>query len=351
MQNGSTIRNSPWTIPPPRETPTVQTVRVGVIGVGGMGTFHARTLAGFAGVEVVAVADPADANTARLHDELGCRTHDDPMELATADDLDGVVIASPDETHADLAIAAIAQDMFVLCEKPLATTVDDAMRVVAAESATERRLVQLGFMREFDPAHRQLADELPHLGEIDYLRGVHRNANATPRPLEIIVGQSLVHDIHSVRFLTGDEIVAVHAHGSGPSAGSFRHVLVVCTLGSGAHAALEFDDGGFAYEVSVEVVARRGDVLTSTPGRATVRRDGSVGVHLGTDWFGWFAEAYRLQDRVWIESIRAAETTGPSTWDGVAAQAVVEAALTSLASGISCEVEYPDRPALYARRP
>ncbi len=326
-----------------------RTVRVGVIGVGGMGAFHARTLAGLAGVEVVAVADPFEPHLIALHDDLGCRTHTDPIELANADDVEALVIASPDETHADLAVAALARERFVLCEKPLATTFADARRVVDAELATGRRLVQLGFMREYDPAHEQLVHALDDLGDIDVVRAVHRNANPTPRPLDIIVGQSMVHDVHSVRFITGTEIESVQAFGSGPVGDSYRHVLAVCALSSGAHAMLEFDDMGFAYEVGVEVLARTGDALTGPPTRAVTRRDGSLDVHVGSDWFGWFADAYRIQNQTWIDSIRANVATGPTTWDGLVAQAVVEAILTSLRTGERHEVVRSESPDLYRR--
>lgn len=313
-----------------------------------MGAFHARTLAGLAGVEVVAVADPHEPNALATAEAVGAEPLTDPMALASSGDLDGVVIASPDWTHPDLAIAAAERGAFVLCEKPLATTVADARRVVDAELALGRRVIQLGFMREYDPAHVQVAAELPSIGRIDYVRAVHRNAGDDPRPLDRVVCQSMVHDIHSVRFLTGEEITSVAGFASGPSPnGGYRHVLAVCTLASGAHAALEFDDTAFAYEVSVEVVGADGDVLTGSPVRATRRRGGSLDVHLGTDWFGWFAEAYRIQDAAWVASIREQRATGPTVWDGYVAQVVVDAILRSLETGRSEPVDVPAPPDLY----
>lgn len=313
-----------------------------------MGSFHARTLAGLAHVEVVAVADPFVDNANRLSDELGCAASDDPLAVASDPSLDGVVIASPDATHADLAIAAIEAGSMVLCEKPLATNLADSWRVVEAELATGERRVQLGFMREYDPAHVQLRATLADLGAIDMIRAVHRNTNATRRPIAQIVGQSMVHDIHSVRFISGDEIVSVHAFGAGASNDSFRHTLAVCQLRSGAHAMVEFDDAGFAYDVTVEVLAATGDVLTGPPTRATKRMGGSTEVHLGNDWFGWFADAYLAQDRAWVTSIRTGVATGPTTWDGLIAQAVVEAVLESLDTGRTVDVASLDQPELYA---
>lgn len=325
----------------------MDTLAIGIIGVGGMGSFHARTLAALSGVRVTAVSDPYEPNARAIHDELGAEIVTDPLALAASPEIDGLVIASPDDTHAELAIAALGQATPTLCEKPLATNATDARMVVDAEIATGRRIIQLGFMREYDPAHRQVMAELATLGQIDAVRAVHRNANDTPRPLVQIVGQSLVHDIHSVHFMTGEEIVAVHASGSGAANGSFRHVVVLCTLSSGAHAVLEFDDGGFAYEVSVEVLTATGDALTGLPTRAIRRRNGSIDVHLGIDWFGWFAEAYRLQDQAWVNSITSGVATGPTTWDGLRAQIVVDAIITSIESGQTVEVPAQDRPLLF----
>lgn len=320
---------------------------MGVVGVGGMGTFHARTLASLPGVEVVVVADVAEPSVDALTVELGCDGSLDPLATAARTDLDGIVIATPDETHPPLAIAAIGAGAMVLCEKPLATSLDDALTVVRAEGALGRRVVQMGFMREYDPAHVQLVDELGTLGTIDFVRLVHRNANRERRPLDRIVVQSMVHEAHSVRFLSGAEVTEISAFGAGAERGSFRHVLARAALSNGGHASLEFDDGGFGYEVTVEVLGRDGDALTGPPLRAVTRRGGSIGARIGDDWFGWFADAYRIQDAAWVESVRRGVATGPSTWDGYAAQAIVEAIMISLTEARPVAVEHPAQPAIY----
>ncbi len=318
-------------------------VRVGIIGVGGMGGFHADTLQSLAGVSVDAVSDPHRPNATAVRDRLGATVVDDPYELIASVDIDGLVIASPDDTHADYTIAAVHRGLPTLCEKPLATSAADAWRVVDAEIEAGRRLVQLGFMREYDPAHRQVREALRELGDVEYVRAVHRNANRVRRPLDQIVGQSMVHDVHTLRHLTGAEVVWVRASGSGPSDDSFRHVVALCGLSSGGHAVLEFDDGGFAYDVGVEVLTTDGDVTTGAPLRPIRRRNGSIDVHLGADWFGWFADAYRIQDQAWVESIREGTAGGPSTWDGAAAQAVIDAIIESLASRQTVAVVTRDR--------
>ncbi len=326
----------------------MQPVRVGVVGVGGMGSFHARTLAALSGVEVVAVADPFVDNANRLADELGCRASADPGEVASDTSLDGVVIASPDETHPDLAIAALTTGAFVLCEKPLAATVAEARRVIDVETSLPARRIQIGLMREYDPAHVQLVEALRECGQVDCIRTIHRNVNESPRSLQQIICQSMVHDIHSVRFLTGCEITSVSTFGGGPSDGSFRHVLLRGQLDNGGHALMEFDDGGFAYEVGVEVLGTRGDAVTGEPVRAVQRRDGWSSRFIGADWFARFADAYRIQDQAWVHSIRAGVAAGPTTWDAFIAQQVIDAAMESLTTGRTIDVNADPRPAMYA---
>ncbi len=330
--------------PPMRQEP----VRVGVVGVGGMGTFHARTLADLAGVEVAVVADPFAPNVERLVAELGCAGSADPTAVAGDPGLDAIVIASPDETHPELAIAALEAGLWVLCEKPLATNLVDARRVVDAEVALGARRLQMGFMREYDPAHVQLCEAVAEMGRLDAWRSVHRNCNDAPRPLSLIVGQSLVHDFHSVHFLTGARIVEVHGFGGRPLGDSFRHVTAVCRTEHDLQAIVEFDDCGFAYEVLVDVLGEHGDAATGAPLRAVRRRNGAVETVIGPDWFAYFADAYRAQDAAWVASIRAGAATGPTAWDGVLAQAVVDATLESLATGVTTAVAELTAPSLYA---
>ncbi|NNF52850.1 MAG: Gfo/Idh/MocA family oxidoreductase [Acidimicrobiales bacterium] len=326
----------------------MEPLRIGLIGAGGMGSFHARTLATMPGVTVSVVADPVGDAAESLAAELDAVGMMDPMMLATAGGVDGLVIASPDETHAELALAAIELGTPVLCEKPLATTMSDCRRVIEAEATVGSRLLQLGFMREYDLAHRQLQESIAQLGRIHSLRCVHLNTYADQRTDAAIVNQSAVHDFHTIRFLSGADIVAVTAHVTRQESGGIRHLIVLCTLSSGAHATVEFDDHGFAYDVTVEVTAEKGSVLTGPQVRAIHRWNGQTQVNIGMDWFGRFADAYRLQNEIWVDSLRSGVTVGPSAWDGLAATAVVNAVFDSLEKGGSSSVSLPDRPSIYA---
>lgn len=324
-----------------------QTHRIALIGAGGMGSFHARTLADIAGADVALIADPFGDNAADLAAELGAEATLDPLEAAVSDAVDAVVIASPDETHAELTLAAMAAGKRILCEKPLATTVANAQSVVDAEVALGRRVVQMGFMREYDLPHRQVVEAIGARSPVLLIKSLHRNTNAESRTDLGVIGQSIVHDLHSIRFMSGQEIESVSGYATRRDDGALLHVVLMCELVGGGHGLVEFDDDGFAYEVMVDVTVGHSTISTAGPVRATERRDAGVTQTIGRDWFGWFADAYRVQDAAWVQSLSGETASGPSTWDGLAAQVVVDAALASLEGGGRVEVELPERPALF----
>ncbi len=320
------------------------TSRVGVIGVGGMGACHARNIADIAGAEVTWVADPDAAAGQALANELGTRWVADGNEMI--DDCDALVVACPEEYHSGYVLAAVDRGLPVLCEKPLTVELAEARAIVDAETARGARVVQVGFMRQYDERHVQVANALTSLGEVNHVRCIHRNTKSTPRPVLEILVTSMVHDIHTVRWLSQSEIVSVSTstvHRDGVP----RMVVLSCRLDNGGVASIEFDEAATGYEVSVEVSAQDGNVLAAEPHRALIRNRGAVSSKIGDDWFSPFLDTYRIEMRDWLASIVAGEARGPSAWDGLAAQSVATAAAASEISGHSEAVTLPDRPAIY----
>src|SRR6266849_3920887 len=132
------------------------TVSVGLIGTGVMGADHARTLA----TQVAGVRLRADADTTRAEAvaaETGAESvAADPLAVINDASVDAVLIASPDHTHHALTLACIAARKPVLCEKPLAPASRECLEIVSAEVALGRRLLQVGYMRRFDPAYLEI---------------------------------------------------------------------------------------------------------------------------------------------------------------------------------------------------
>ncbi|MEY2581214.1 MAG: myo-inositol 2-dehydrogenase / D-chiro-inositol 1-dehydrogenase [Ilumatobacteraceae bacterium] len=311
-----------------------------------MGSFHARSLAVLPDVEIVAIADVREDAARTLSDAVGGVATTDGLAVAAMPDLDGLVIASPEDTHEELVMAAFAQGTRVLCEKPLAVGAKACERIVDAEVSLGHRLLQLGLMRVYDPAHMQLATEVAELGTLHHIRCVHRNVHEVRRTAQLILNQSLVHDIHSLRWLVGREIVRVTTLVT-PNPEHVDHLLVTAEFDAGGYATIEFSEHSFAYEVTVEVEAELGGAAMAPVMRPIVRRDGASILNIGTDWFGRFADAYRTEAAVWLQSVVAGTTVGPSAFDGLIAERVVESAIESVRTHQPVAVSGYDVPDLY----
>jgi len=321
------------------------TVKVGVVGVGGMGACHARHLAELPDAELSWVSDPDQTRGEALAGELATRWIAEGLDGLA--ECDALIVACPDSFHHRYVAAALQRQLPVLCEKPLTVELDDARALMDAEVATGRRLVQLGFMRVYDERHLQVAEALAGLGAVSRIRSVHRNANLSARSLRDQLVQSVIHDVHTVRWLTGSEIVSLY---TAPVWRGERvvHLVVTAKLASGAVAVLEFDDAAAGYEVSVEVAAEGGQVNSAEPLRALIRSGGRIGSEIGDDWFAPFIDTYRRELVDFVGSVVAGVPRGPTIFDGVAAQMVLEAAIESADCDVPVSVELGPKPDLYA---
>ncbi len=341
---------------------TSSLLRVGVIGVGLMGSDHAERLARRTGGAVLAaVSDPDAERAGTLAERLGVAAHGEPLDLVASPDVDAVVIASPGFVHEEQVLACLHHGKPVLCEKPL--TMDDAssLRVVEAEASLGRRLVTLGFMRRFDPeyvaVHRALGSG-SH-GRLLLLHNTHRNRgvpNADFRS-EMIVRDSLVHEVDASRYLFGEEITEVTVLSPAPTsyagAGVVDPQVAIFRMAGGGLVTNEvFVNSQVGYEVRFEAVAERGTLTAgaASTGVLTTRAGeggGSWGGVVPDDYRTRFARAYDLEVQAWADAVRAGGAVGASAWDGYAASAVSTAGMESLGSGRPVPVALPERPELY----
>ena len=333
-----------------------ETINVGVIGTGTIGSVHADNLMRrVIGATVTAVMDidheRANAVAAACD---GARAYADASDLIADPDVDAVLIATTDITHADFTISCLEAGKPVLCEKPLATTVADAERVLRAELAVGRRLVQVGFMREYDHAHKDLYDLL-HSGVIGAalkFRSVHINP-LFRRELTIdsVITNSLIHDIHSARWVMGEEISSAYVQWvpvdpAQPRGARLADIQVI--FESGALGSLEYNgDSGYGYEVTVEVTGTTGRLTTASHPSPSLRQSGALSRAITPNWPERFAQAYIDEVQDWINAIRRKEATGPSAWDGYMSLVVAEAAIHSAETGKPQETNASERPALY----
>lgn len=334
-------------------------LRVGVIGVGHMGADHAERIARrTAGAVLAGVADPDGARTVALAERLGTRSLTDPLALIDDEGVDAVVIASPGFVHEEQVLACLERGIPVLCEKPLTMDLASSLRLVEAEAATGRRLVQVGFMRRFDPEYAALKVALAgdDFGRLLLVHNIHRNASAPNVGFrsEMIVRDSLVHEVDVARFLFDEEITEITVLTPTPTSAAGDgvrdpQVAIFAMAGGGIVTNEVFVNSQVGYEVRCEAVAERGTLTAglSSTGLSTTRAGtagGSWGGRVPEDYRTRFARAYDLEVQAFVDAARAGTVVGPTAWDGYAATAVCEAGMESLRSGRPVPVRLAVRP-------
>jgi myo-inositol 2-dehydrogenase/D-chiro-inositol 1-dehydrogenase len=200
-------------------------MRIGLVGIGRIGVFHAATLKGLDSVEQVVLADADSARAQAAAKELDCEAAVDVEALFRAG-LDGVAICSQTSSHAALIGRAQDAGLTTLCEKPLAS--DLASTLLIAERVVNGAVpVQIGFQRRFDPGYRaaRVAATIGSLGWIHTIRATTNDA-APPHASYIPTSSGFfrdcsIHDFDAVRFGTGREVVSVFAAGQNRGAAFF----------------------------------------------------------------------------------------------------------------------------------
>jgi myo-inositol 2-dehydrogenase/D-chiro-inositol 1-dehydrogenase len=311
---------------------------IGVIGTGVMGAEHARLLreetpgAHLAGVYD---ADPARAAACRAP------TFPDPHALIASSDVAAVVIAAPDAAHAELTLACLQAGKPVLCEKPLAATAAQAREVVEAEARLGRKLIQVGYMRRFDPGYQEMK-RLKAGRETVLLHNTHRNAQAPDWFTgAMAITNAFVHEIDISRWLTGSEMVSAQVVGADP-------LLITMRGERGEIVSTEvFMNAGYGYHVHAEWVGRDAAVEMAPPSLTLTNQNRHGGLAYPDNWVPRFAEAYRRQMAAFARFAAGGPLEGASAWDGYIASAIADQVVAALAGGGAVQLPRERRPSLY----
>jgi myo-inositol 2-dehydrogenase/D-chiro-inositol 1-dehydrogenase len=316
-------------------------LRIAVLGAGMMGADHvARITSRISGARVAVVNDYLQERAAEIATAVpGARVANDPFDAIAADDVDAVLLATPGPTHEKQLLACLEHRKPVLCEKPLTTEVETSLEVVRREAERGTPLIQVGFMRRFDPEYAQLKASIDggELGQPLVMHCVHRNPAVPPSfNSAMIVKDSLVHEVDVTRFLFGEEIASVQIIKPTPNPGAPDGLqdpqIAVFRTQSGRHVDVEvFVTTGVAYEVRAEVVGEHGSA--------------TIGLGQVTPGFRErFGTAYDIEVQRWVDAVKSGvNVDGPTAWDGYAAAAVCEAGVRSLETGERVNVDLAER--------
>ncbi len=278
-------------------------MRIGLVGTGRIGAFHAETLAGLPKVDGLVLTDLDQARAQSVAEKVGAQLVPDVATLLRAG-IDGMVIAAPTPVHADLVRLAAAAGLPAFCEKPIAPDVAGT-RAVLAEAADAGTPLQMGFQRRFDAGYRAVRDAVRRnvLGWLHTLRACTSDP-APPHADYIptsggIFRDCSVHDFDIIRWVTGREVVEVYATGGNRGESFFAAAGDVDT---GA-AVLTLDDGtiavctatrynGAGYDVRLEVCGSAGTLVAGLDDNAPLVSAEGAGWPAGRP-YGSFMERFR----------------------------------------------------------
>ena len=331
-------------------------VRFAVVGAGTMGADHARIVAHeLRGAVLQVVCDTNKSAARKAADSCGALdATTDPSATISRKDVDAVIIASPDRTHAALAKECIGKGKKILCEKPLSQSSRECLDVMADEQRAGERRVQLGFMRRYDQSYVEMKDALDSgmIGRALVMHNFHRNV-ATPFAEftgSMAISSSAVHEFDIVRFVLGVEFMSIAASQPTRSDEVVAPVVMMLETNSGQVVTVEVNNNAaYGYDVRTELVGESGSVASNTVAYSRTDARLASSTRYDPDWRGRFAEAYRRQNQEFVKFVESGDfpAKGASCWDGYCAAVVSEAGVEALAKGRRVAVDIIAKPEFY----
>ena len=332
------------------------TTRIAVIGAGSMGTDHARIVAEeLPGASLQVVCDMDEARARSVAEAHGAAdVANDPEAVIARGDVDAVIVASPDFTHAPLSMACIKAGKKVLCEKPLSQSSAECLQVMAAEQAAGEKFVQLGFMRRYDQSYVEMKQALADgtLGRALMMHSFHRNVETPAADFTgaMAITNSAPHEFDVVRHVLGCEYTAISASQPRRSDARVAPVVMVLETTDGQLVTVEINNNAaYGYDVRAELVGEQGSIAMNNV--AYTRRDAALSQSTlyDADWRGRYAEAYRRQNRAFLRFVETGQfpEIGSDCWDGYSSAIVAEAGVKALTEGRKMPVEMIERPEFY----
>jgi UDP-N-acetylglucosamine 3-dehydrogenase len=293
------------------------TLRIGVVGVGVMGSNHARVLSEMPGVKLAGIADPDSARCAQVADRLGCAAFKDVEELLQHG-VDAVTIAAPTHLHRDIAIDCAARGVHIMVEKPIAPTVEESRAIVAAARRSGVTLM-VGHVERFNPAVQSIKRAIKDQNILSI--AITRVGPFPPRMSNVgVVIDLAVHDIDLIRWFTESEIVEIQPQTSSAVAAREDIALLQFRTASGVLAHINTNWLTPFKARTIHVATRDkyliGDLLTLQVTECFgFQPDGSYSMrHLSVG----YAEPLRSELQAFLAAIRSGESPAVTGDEAVA---------------------------------
>ncbi|MFE3031446.1 Gfo/Idh/MocA family oxidoreductase [Streptomyces canus] len=320
-------------------------MRIGILGLGRIGAFHAETLSGLDAVESLVLTDPFAEAAKSAADRFGGEVVDSPEALLAAG-VDGIVIAAATDAHPGLILAGVEAGIPVFCEKPVAKHMSEGVQVLNAVQGSDVP-IQIGYNRRFDTGfvNARAAVQAGELGKLHTVRST--TLDPAPPPAAYIAASGgifrdcSVHDFDIIRWVTGREVVEVYAVGGNRGADYIREAGDADTTG----AILTLDDGTIAvvsnsrhnargYDVRMEIHGFTDSIAVGLEDKLPLRSvEPGVTFPAGTphDFFmDRFTAAYRAELTAFTEVVAGNRPSPCTVADALEAGWIAEACTLSL---------------------
>jgi myo-inositol 2-dehydrogenase/D-chiro-inositol 1-dehydrogenase len=300
----------------------MQMINVGIIGTGVMGAGHARFIKQHVpDATVVGLSDVDPNKISKLSDELGTVLFStaNPEELMNDLRVNAVIIASPDPLHVEHLRLAISSGKQILCEKPIATTIEDAQMIASEirkyESQVGKKMINFGFMRRFDPCYQEVRRLFAtgDFGAPTFFRTVTRNVSSTGATSTGLFTNIAIHDFDIYRWLFNDEWESIKSfypkRSSLSPEGLNDPLIIIGRLKSGITMVgdiVAFNNYGF--DCRVEVICEKGTIQIGTHGDVITQVNGFGGATKGgkmaENWMTRFEPSYIEELKAWVEEVK-----------------------------------------------
>lgn len=331
-------------------------LKIGIVGTGAIGRTHIERINNkLSGGKVVACADQNADFCKSVAEKYGLKAFETGEEMIASPEVEAVIVTTLDPFHAEYVLAAIAAGKPVFCEKPLAPEAETCKKIVEAEMASGKHLVQVGFMRRYDAGYKQLKEAIRSrkYGEPLMLHCAHRNPGVDTNydtPME--VENSMIHEIDVLRWLLGEDYATAEVVFPKKTRKAHENLqdpqIMILTTKSGVRIDVEaFVCTGHCYQIKCEVCCE--DAILNLPESPTINvcAEAHVGHDIDADWSTRFADAYDTEFQEWINSTKEGRVDGPTAWDGYAGQVAAAAASKARDTQSVVEIVYDPMPAFY----
>ena len=326
-------------------------IGVALIGSGRAGMIHARNLRGsVAGAVIAAVCDPVVEAAKAAAEELELDNYyTDYKDVLALDNIDAVIVATPTKYHCEIVCAAAKAGKHILCEKPMAMSVEecDIMDKAAKENGVT---LQIAFMRRFD-ASFAAAKEMVDAGEIGDVVMVRSNTRgpSIPKPWMYDISKSngplaevCSHDIDSLRWFTGADFKTVYAIGGNyrcPDAKKdfpdfYDNVVLNASFTNGCQGIIDGAQGVlYGYDARCEILGTKGCIYLGNTRENSVtlcRSDMHRSSEYINSWKYLFRDAYHAEDCAFAEAVLNRTAPKVTAYDGKMAVLTVNAGNLSI---------------------